>query len=144
MGKYTEITRTSTFSEDGFLERVEIQVKVKTKHCPICGGKTDTEHVYTPEGEDLVRICCQKCGTKSGLFSDIELAAQAWNRRTPIVSIKQKVVKDCPFCAGKMEFEFSDDEDIPDGYFVQCKKCGARSKVYEEAQAAANAFNRRV
>ena len=144
MAKYTVIKRTSTIEEDGFLERVNIEVHVQVKRCPICGGKAETEHVYTPEGEDLIRIHCQSCGVMTGLYPEHEGAAQAWNKRRSVFSLKKKAIDDCPFCAGKMQFEFSDDEDMPDGYFVQCTKCGARSKVYKDAKSAAKAFDRRV
>ena len=144
MAKYTTIKRTSTIDEDGFLERVNVEVNIKLKRCPICGGKAEVEHVYGDDGADLIRMHCEDCGTMSGLYSGYEEAACAWNKRRPVFSIKNKVISDCPFCAGKMEFEHSDDEEIPDGYFVQCTKCGARSKVYKDSQTAAKAFNRRV
>ena len=49
-------------------------------------------------------------------------------------------LRKCPFCGGEAEMFF----DVPYASYVECLKCGSRTKIcYTKAEAIA-AWNRRV
>lgn len=79
---YTQTTRR-IISDDGFLVREEVFVKIGLRRCPFCRGKAEVQHCSTEENGDMVFIECKKCGNRSNEFLTHEEAAQAWNRRVP-------------------------------------------------------------
>ena len=145
MGKYTEIERTITpMDDEGFLTREEVNVKMYLKKCPCCGGPGKTEHLFTNDGRDLIFVRCAKCGLQIAPKKTHDEAAEAWNMRRISAAIKPKKIRDCPFCSGKGETEFSDDEENPDGIYVTCAKCEARIPVQKDAGTAIRTWNRRA
>jgi Lar family restriction alleviation protein len=77
---YTQ-TKRKVVSDDGFLVREEVFVRMGLKRCPFCGGKPKTQHTTNDKQEDLIFVECSNCEAASGEFLSHEEAATAWNRR---------------------------------------------------------------
>lgn len=78
--KYTTMERR-IISDDGFLSREEVFVKIGLKRCPFCRGQAEVLHSSSDEHQDQICIQCKKCGNQSGDYLTHEEAASAWNRR---------------------------------------------------------------
>ena len=145
MGKqYTKTTRKTRLSPDGFVAYEDVHIEMKLKRCPICGSSPTTMHFDEEDNSDLVSISCPKCGLRTDAIPDHEAAAQRWNRRRVVIAGVKKELRDCPFCGGKPEYEISDCGDNFSVYFVECTKCHARLKPYDDEQTARKIWNTRV
>ncbi len=132
-----------TVSDDGFLTREHEHVTVKLKHCPCCGKTARTLTLNGEDGDYLI-VGCPNCGIHTRKCEDgnYEEAAKLWNMRRVSPNIAGRALLSCPFCGGKAEADFCDDDlDI---VIVQCEKCGAASAGYSKGENAVKAWNRRV
>lgn len=127
-------------------EVVHEHVELELKKCPFCGGSGKTTHIDSPEGDDLIKIKCQSCGSGTAGKETHEEAAQAWNRRKKYQGTVKKGLRLCPFCGGKVVFESGDSEDEgnADKVRAKCEECGAESEYYGEMKEVYARWNMRV
>lgn len=149
MSEYVEHNEV-VMSESELMSGVSFQVihdtvNVKLKHCPFCGSQGASDNRPDKEGYDARCITCSKCGAQSGAFETIDDAAKSWNKRRLIMEMKQKKIRDCPFCGGRSEISEGEDPSTGEKYIrVECQKCGAISRSHNDAKGAAKSWNMRV
>lgn len=80
MSRYVEI-ESEVIEDDGFLKRETVNVKVKLKRCPFCGGKAIIQHEAGEDGNVLIRAECQDCGCRTKGCETYDEAAESWNKR---------------------------------------------------------------
>ena len=144
MREYVERKVSSIMEEDGFVERVTVDLKVHLRSCPYCGKSGGVEHHITPEGEDLVYVECAGCGFQTKRYVTHEEAASRWNTQTGLHG------KGCPLCGGKFRLEFPDydeGEEDPDAeieYIYKCRVCGASSPAFRDGSKEAKLWEKRA
>ena len=138
------VSRTEeVLSDDGFFKRVHEHVTVRLRMCPFCGAPGKTREAETDEGVKL-RIVCPACEVGTTECEDYEDAAMAWNKRVHKPLSGKKGAGDCPFCGGKAEMLWGNDDETEDLQRVECRDCEARTEYYSDGKEALKRWNRRV
>ena len=143
MSKYIDISEVSEIRDD-FLEVVKVHVTVRTKPCPLCGSPAEKLIIQDAEGYEHTCLSCTKCGFRTAGYEGLAEAGGAWNNRKKQITIRPKKYRDCPLCGGIAAPQFSDDPDKPDGFYLECQKCGARGKVYDTLEQATKDWGHRA